>query len=307
MNANLYEGRADAQELVDAVRRRGRRRPGRSRRSPRAPRADGRGRARQLLPDRVGRAGLHGGGDDGPGQPAAHRARPAAHHLPGLAGDVRRTDGARRAPGRTCRPDRLAPTTRAILTQAEADDADLIVGDINATPDHDVMRGSPTPGSATRASGQRGLAADLAGQPRRRSSRCCRRWCEIDHVLLGDSMATLGTHTVDIPGTDHLALVATVAGGERDGRPRRTRRTPSSTAGTAHWRTAGPARRGSTHGRFRPAVVARRRLVHRGVHRGAREHEDVDLSILACDVPALRAHVGDAGTCGATTGAPSAR
>ena len=28
----------------------------------------------------------------------------------------------------------------AILEQAEADDADLIVGDMNATPDHDVMR-----------------------------------------------------------------------------------------------------------------------------------------------------------------------
>ena len=28
--------------------------------------------------------------------------------------------------------------------------------------------------------------------------------------------------------------------------------------------------------------------------RAPREHEDVDLSILACDVPALRAHVGDA-------------
>ena len=28
----------------------------------------------------------------------------------------------------------------------------------------------------------------------------------------------------------------------------------------------------------------------------AREHEDVDLSILACDIPALRAHLGDAWT-----------
>ena len=27
-----------------------------------------------------------------------------------------------------------------------------------------------------------------------------------------------------------------------------------------------------------------------------REHEDVDLSILACDVPAFRAHLGDAWT-----------
>jgi len=33
----------------------------------------------------------------------------------------------------------------------------------------------------------------------------------IDHVLIGDSLASLGTRTVDIDGTDHLAVVATVA------------------------------------------------------------------------------------------------
>jgi hypothetical protein len=38
-----------------------------------------------------------------------------------------------------------------------------------------------------------------------------------------------------------------------------------------------------------------------------REHEDVDVSILARDVPALREHVGSAGTCGATPAARCAR
>ena len=39
-----------------------------------------------------------------------------------------------------------------------------------------------------------------------------------------------------------------------------------------------------------------------------REHEDVDLSILACDIPAFRAHVGDAlDTSGATTAARCVR
>ncbi len=42
--------------------------------------------------------------------------------------------------------------------------------------------------------------------------------------------------------------------------------------------------------------MGRRRLVDRGVHGVAREHEDVDLSLLACDVPAFRAHLGDAWT-----------
>ncbi len=74
---------------------------------PAAPRAAGRSRARRPAAGAGRGAGLHGGGDDDPGQPAAHRARPAAHHLPGLAGDLRRTDGARCAPGRTRRPDRL--------------------------------------------------------------------------------------------------------------------------------------------------------------------------------------------------------
>ena len=56
-----------------------------------------------------------------------------------------------------------------------------------------------------------GLAADLAGQPRRASSRCCRRWCGSTTCCSADSLASLGTHTVDIDGSDHLALVATVA------------------------------------------------------------------------------------------------
>jgi endonuclease/exonuclease/phosphatase (EEP) superfamily protein YafD len=33
----------------------------------------------------------------------------------------------------------------------------------------------------------------------------------IDHVLLGDQLASLGTRTVDIAGSDHYGLIATVA------------------------------------------------------------------------------------------------
>jgi hypothetical protein len=34
---------------------------------------------------------------------------------------------------------------------------------------------------------------------------------EIDHVLVGPTFAAIGTHTRDIPETDHRALVAEVA------------------------------------------------------------------------------------------------
>jgi hypothetical protein len=34
---------------------------------------------------------------------------------------------------------------------------------------------------------------------------------QIDHVLVGDSLTSLGTHTISIDGTDHLAVVAELA------------------------------------------------------------------------------------------------
>ena len=97
---------------------------------------------------------------------------------------------------------------RAILEAAEDADADLIVGDINATPDHDVMRNLDDAGFR-----DAGELANEGWQP---------TW-PANHV--GDlpvaaaagpdrprarrrPLASLGTQTVDIDGTDHLALVA---------------------------------------------------------------------------------------------------
>ena len=34
---------------------------------------------------------------------------------------------------------------------------------------------------------------------------------QIDHVLVGPRMAAIDVHTVDLPGSDHRAVVATVA------------------------------------------------------------------------------------------------
>ena len=99
----------------------------------------------------------------------------------------------------------------AILKQAEADDADLILGDMNATPDHDVMRSLDDAGFR-----DAGEVSNEGWQPTWPANHVgilplLPPLVRIDHVLIGDSMASLGTHTVDIDGTDHLALVATVA------------------------------------------------------------------------------------------------
>ena len=99
----------------------------------------------------------------------------------------------------------------AILKQAEADDADLILGDMNATPDHDVMRrlddaGYRDAGEVSNEGWQPTWPANHVG-----ILPLLPPLVRIDHVMIGDSMASLGTHTVDIDGTDHLALVATVA------------------------------------------------------------------------------------------------
>jgi endonuclease/exonuclease/phosphatase (EEP) superfamily protein YafD len=101
----------------------------------------------------------------------------------------------------------------AILAAVRASDADLVVGDFNATLDHRPMR-------ELAAAGRRSVAelANEGWQP---------TWPEagrvgvlglpvppvvqIDHVLVGPRLAALGTHTVDLHGSDHRGLVATVA------------------------------------------------------------------------------------------------
>jgi endonuclease/exonuclease/phosphatase (EEP) superfamily protein YafD len=99
----------------------------------------------------------------------------------------------------------------AILKQAEADHADLIVGDMNATPDHDVLRKLDDAGFR-----DAGELSNQGWQPTWPANHVgvfplLPPLVRIDHVLVGEDLASLGTHTVDIDGSDHLALVATVA------------------------------------------------------------------------------------------------
>ncbi|MBB6626694.1 endonuclease/exonuclease/phosphatase family protein [Nocardioides sp. KIGAM211] len=101
----------------------------------------------------------------------------------------------------------------AIRAAVEDADPDLVVGDFNATLDHPPMR----------ALGDLGLrsVAELANegwQPTWPSNGIrgllgvgLPPLVQIDHVLVGRRLAALGTHTVDVPGTDHRAVVAEVA------------------------------------------------------------------------------------------------
>jgi hypothetical protein len=99
----------------------------------------------------------------------------------------------------------------AILEQAEDDHADLIVGDLNATADHEPMRALDDAGFR-----DAGELANVGWQPTWPANHVgvfplLPPLVRIDHVLIGPDLASLGTRTVEIPGTDHKALIATVA------------------------------------------------------------------------------------------------
>ena len=99
----------------------------------------------------------------------------------------------------------------AILKQAEDDHADLIVGDLNATADHEPMRQLDDAGYR-----DAGEVSNVGWQPTWPANHVgvfplLPPLVRIDHVLIGDRLASLGTRTVDVDGTDHLALLATVA------------------------------------------------------------------------------------------------
>ena len=97
--------------------------------------------------------------------------------------------------------------------RAAATGADLIVGDLNATADHDTVQALADDGFRSvaelanegwqptwAANGERGLLG--FGLP---------PLVQIDHVLVGARLAAGSTDTLRLDGTDHLAVVARVA------------------------------------------------------------------------------------------------
>ena len=100
---------------------------------------------------------------------------------------------------------------QAVVLEAVADDEpDLVVGDFNATADHQSMRtladrGYRDAGELANDGWQPtwpgGGTYDVLGLP----------LAQIDHVLVGERLAALDMTTLAVPGSDHRAVVATVA------------------------------------------------------------------------------------------------
>ena len=114
-------------------------------------------------------------------------------------------------------PPAGASTWRAehetLLAAAEESGAALVLGDMNATSDHAVMR-------AWRSAGYRdSLELVNAGWSPTWPSNGLTPVpgmspppiIQIDHVLVRSSLAVTGSTTVQVPGSDHRAVVATVA------------------------------------------------------------------------------------------------
>jgi hypothetical protein len=212
MNSNLYEGHADAQDLVDAVEDNHVNILVLEEITPDLlAKADALGLA-ELLPDRVGEPDYEVAGT------MILADQPLTDHV-----RVRTTfqswEATYAGTVRILGVHPVAPTDAAgwladhaaILAQAKADHADLVVGDLNATPDHVVLRrlddaGYRDAGELSNEGWQPTWPANHVG-----ILPLLPPLVRIDHVLLADTMASLGTHTVDIGGTDHLSLVATVA------------------------------------------------------------------------------------------------
>lgn len=95
-----------------------------------------------------------------------------------------------------------------IVKTASEEKPDLVLGDLNASLDHHTVRrlldGAEVQDAAraSNAGWQPTWPTEgFAGIPLPPSAA-------IDHVLIGDSLTALATETVEVPGSDHLALVA---------------------------------------------------------------------------------------------------
>jgi endonuclease/exonuclease/phosphatase (EEP) superfamily protein YafD len=96
----------------------------------------------------------------------------------------------------------LRATADAYLTQPL-----VMAGDLNAVDDHGPLQ-------ALRRDGLES-ATDIAGAgwlPTYPANKVLPPLLPIDHVLLNDKLTATSIHTIKVPGTDHLGLVATIAG-----------------------------------------------------------------------------------------------
>ena len=211
MTANLFEGQADAQDVVDAVRSEHvdvlvveEITPDELERLDAAGLAD-------LLPQRAGEpdpdvAGTMVFSNEQLGEPALLATQFDSYRVQVGSLTVLAVH-----PTAPVLPQAWRRDHDLIRSEAVEKDVDLIVGDMNATPDHDVMRELADAGFR-----DAGELANNGWQPTWPANHVSifpllPALVRIDHVLLADTLASLGTHTVDIDGSDHLALIATVA------------------------------------------------------------------------------------------------
>jgi hypothetical protein len=110
-------------------------------------------------------------------------------------------------------PDAWRDDHAALLAAVREYSPDLVVGDLNATNDHAPLR-------ALEKAGWRDVAelANEGWQPTWPANGLFTTFgiawptlARIDHVLVGPDLAAIGTHTVHLDGTDHLAVIAEVA------------------------------------------------------------------------------------------------
>ncbi|WP_426243898.1 endonuclease/exonuclease/phosphatase family protein [Nocardioides sp. LHG3406-4] len=102
---------------------------------------------------------------------------------------------------------------RLVLEAARTVDADLVVGDLNATRDHEPLlalgdAGWRDVGELANQGWQPTWPADGVEPV---SDLPSPRLIAIDHVLVGGRLAAIGSDVVDFGGGDHAALVAEVA------------------------------------------------------------------------------------------------
>ena len=213
MNANLFAGLGDAGDVVEAVRHDNVDILVLEEITPIAlDRLDAAGLA-QLLPHRIGTpdrdvAGTMVFSNERMGEPALLATTTPFRSYRVQVGSLALIAG---HPVSPVLPQAWRRDHAVIRSEAVAEHADLIVGDLNATPDHDVIRELEDAGFR-----DAGELANEGWQPTWPANHVgliplLPPLVRIDHVLLAPTLASLGTHTVDIRGSDHLALVATVA------------------------------------------------------------------------------------------------
>lgn len=110
-------------------------------------------------------------------------------------------------------PEQWTTDHATILAAAEQAEPDVVLGDFNATTDHQPMRALDAAGFHDAAE-----LVDAGWEPTWPANGLGQfpgvsppPLVAIDHVLVGERWTALETHTVDLAGTDHLALVATLA------------------------------------------------------------------------------------------------